>query len=658
MSKVITVFFILLNTWVYAQKFELGKVSKEELKENVHPLDSSASAAILYKKGNSYFDINGVNWILVTEVEVRLKIYKLEGNTYAHVAIPYQIDGKKAERVVFSDAVTYNLEGSKIVKTRLGEDAQFIEDVTDTKKIKKITLPNVTVGSIIEYKYVIKSANISSFPVWYFQATIPVNNIEYNVAIPQRFSYNKTLHSDFPVTENVSSQSRTIQLLYSNMKSVETKKTYIANNIPAFSGKNHIDDIDKLASLRYDLVNTEEIKATDAEIAYPVNWEKIIKSLYYREEFGEQLKKDFYFEKDIIEVLRGKMLPEDKMVAVFDFVKKRMAWNEYGGYRCEGNIEKAYAKRTGNSGEINLMLVAMLRYAGLNASPVVLSTRKNIYSEIYGRSAFNYVLAGVELQGKVILLDATSKNTMPNVVPPWAITDMGRLMRSNLTSMDVSITPQTSSLENVVIMAKIEENGGISGQIKTKKCDYNALRFRDAFSDINKSPHIKEEYIGQTETRLNSIEIDSFGVTNIEDQSKPVEESFNFKSNTLCEVIDGKIYIPSMLMYSLTKNPFIEEERSDSLNFLFPYTDKYVISITIPDGYVAEFVPEPVFIYTKGDICTFKFNVAVNGNQIQVIAAYNLLKTEVAPEYYETIKEFYANMVKKQTEKIVLVKKA
>ena len=36
-----------------AQKFELGKVSIEELQEKVHPKDTAAVAAILFKKGET-----------------------------------------------------------------------------------------------------------------------------------------------------------------------------------------------------------------------------------------------------------------------------------------------------------------------------------------------------------------------------------------------------------------------------------------------------------------------------------------------------------------------------------------------------------------------------------------------------------------------------
>ena len=53
-KKIITV-ILFLHTSLIAQKLEFGKVSKYELEETIHPLDSSANAAILFKKARTHF---------------------------------------------------------------------------------------------------------------------------------------------------------------------------------------------------------------------------------------------------------------------------------------------------------------------------------------------------------------------------------------------------------------------------------------------------------------------------------------------------------------------------------------------------------------------------------------------------------------------------
>ncbi len=54
----LTVVLLLLNTIVFSQKkYELGKVTVEELKEKAHPIDTSAVAAVLFQVGRTYFYI-------------------------------------------------------------------------------------------------------------------------------------------------------------------------------------------------------------------------------------------------------------------------------------------------------------------------------------------------------------------------------------------------------------------------------------------------------------------------------------------------------------------------------------------------------------------------------------------------------------------------
>ena len=48
-------------------------------------------------------------------------------------------------------------------------------------------MPNVKVGSVIEFKYILKSENIVKFPVFDNQYDIPVNYSEYITEIPEYF---------------------------------------------------------------------------------------------------------------------------------------------------------------------------------------------------------------------------------------------------------------------------------------------------------------------------------------------------------------------------------------------------------------------------------------------------------------------------------------
>ena len=65
------------------------------------------------------------------------------------------------------------------------------------------------------------------------------------------------------------------------------------------------------------------------------------------------------------------------------------------GFTASNSLRNVMNKEKGSSAEINMILIAMLRSAGLNADPVILSTRSN--GSLNQNSAmmqqFNYLVA-------------------------------------------------------------------------------------------------------------------------------------------------------------------------------------------------------------------------------------------------------------------------
>jgi hypothetical protein len=92
-------------------------------------------------------------------------------------------------------------------------------------------------------------------------------------------------------------------------------------------------------------------------------------------------------------------------------------------------LKKAYKDKTGNVAEINLMLTAMLRYAGLNANPVLVSTRSNGIAMFPNRTAFNMCS---RLKTEVNSFEPSDIYSTPNVLPLQTLNWFGRLIRKDL----------------------------------------------------------------------------------------------------------------------------------------------------------------------------------------------------------------------------------
>src|SRR5690606_22699295 len=117
------------------------------------------------------------------------------------------------------------------------------------------------------------------------------------------------------------------------------------------------------------------------------------------------------------------------------------------------------------------------------------------------------------------------------------------------------------------------------------------------------------------------------------------------------------IYLHPLLFFAETENPFKQEKREYPIDFVYPRQDRYMITLTIPDGYVVESIPESLALGMEENIGSFKFSIQANEKQIQLVATTEINYSNIPQDYYTVIKDFYQKMVEKQTEKIVLSKK-
>lgn len=651
---------------IAAQEFKLGKVSIAELQQKVHPKDTAAAAAVLYKKGKSkieYSDMDG--FFLITEVEARIKIYKKEGYDWANQSIRYySVRNESRESVNISDAVTYNLVNGKIEKTKLKSDGEFDEQANKYYSRKKITMPNVKEGSVLEYRYTIKTLNIAMMPDWRFQSSIPVNFSEYITYIPEYYTFNARQKGYiFPKVDVVKNSKAIIstnkersnngyvsQTTFSSDKHeyMETQTTYSTENLPALKDESYVNNIDNYtASVEHEL---SIVKPFNQPMKmYSADWNSVVKTIYNYDDFGAELNKTGYFEDDLKPIVAALSTPEEKITVILNYVKSRVKWDDYYGYSCDKGVKKAYQEKTGNVAEINLMLTAMLRYAGLTANPVLVSTRSNGIPLFPNRTAFNYVIAAVETPAGHILLDGTDRFSMPNVLPLRTLNWNGRLIRKDGSSEEVDLMPKKVSGDNVFMNYTVDSEGKVTGKTRRQCTDYNALITRGNISSLK-----EDEYLEKLENQNNKIEISEYSRTNEKEILLPIIETYSFTGNNLSELIGGKIYLNPMLFFANEKNPFKQEVREYPVDFGFPFVDKYNITIQIPDGFTVETLPAPALITMEDNVGTFKYNIALSGNVLQISIAHQINDAIVGVEKYDMLKDYYKAMVAKETEKIVL----
>lgn len=659
------IFIFSLHLTLRSQDMKLGKISKKDFKETFYEKDSSANAVVLFKKRNTHYTYDSsIGWSLITDVHERIRLFNKDGFDNATKKVGIYV-GDEDEKFSLK-AYTYNLENGKISKTKLDKKDIFQEEISENWKSKNFTMPNLKEGSIVEWKYTIRSPYTWSINDVICQYSIPIKYLKCQVQIPEFFEFNmypsryyqvkvKKSRANNNYTETQKTRTSTgytvSQKTESNNVTVQENRYEInANDIPALKKEPYVSNINNYrAKITFEI---SAYKPTNGTIKYyNTTWDDVTRTIYKSAHFGQELKKSSHFKDDLATVITGLASSDEKLAAIFNFVKGKIAWNERNSkYTSVDGIKKAYKEGVGNSADINLTLVAMLREAGIKANPVLISTRSHGIPLFATKDGFNTVIAAVEMNKNIILMDATDKFSTPNNLPRRDLNWEGRVVRENGSSTVVSLYPKNYNIKKVKLQVKLDNEGGIEGYMNTTYVGLNALEYRNEYGSIS-----EEDIISSIETTNQDIEINKFRLTNKLNISKPVSEMLQFSKDDQADVIGDKIYISPLLFLTVNENPFKLEERLYPIDYGSPWKNDTNVSLEIPQGYKVESIPESLSLTLPENMGSYLLKTQVSDNTIQIVSQTKLNVPVIVPMHYQMVKELYKRAIENQLEKIVLI---
>lgn len=659
----------LIVTSLAAQNYKFGKVSVEELEEISNPNDSTANATILFSKENIHYEYTrDRGFFKIKEIHKRIKIYNQNGLKWASKEIPMYNENNSTKDVLLSlKGVTYNLSSGKIMTSKLGKDGVFEEKTNKYWSKTKFTFSNVKAGSVVEYKYRISSPLSMLMDDAQLQELIPVKKLEYQARIPEFYNF-KTYYNPQSLLKPeilTSSKKKNIHVTWTEQdwslggqrnkyeQNIEYKeKTYSVNeqNIPSLKKEVYVSNLNNYRSkLSFELAST---KSFDMKFkSYSSDWSSITKVIYDNQFFGGQLDKVSYFKNDIDSFLSKGTNMNNKVSAIFDFIKTRVKWNGFNGVYSNEGVRKAYTNGEGNVADLNLMLIAILRYAGINANPILISTKSNGIPLFANRQGFNYVICGVEQKNKVLLLDATENFTSANILPKRALNWQGRIVREHGSSSWVSLFPNKNSISTTMISANLTDELVFKGKLRKQSTGYLAYNYRK-----NNSGLVTEDLIKRLSKNKGEIDISNLEIKNESQLAKPIIQSYNFLYEDGVDQIGSEVYINPLLFLQSTENIFNQKARKYDIDYNFPRTNKIIVNLKLGSGYKIKSIPKNIKLAMSDELGEYNYLVRVNGNDIQISQELKINSPIVPAVYYDGLRDTYKKMIEKNAEKIVLEK--
>lgn len=638
----VTFLFFFIPFLIVAQKVkdipDWGIIDKSILEMKACPFDKDAEAMVLFDAGELVADIGGQ--IEFTR-HIRIKILKEKGFEKANIHIPYH-SYKNDESIRKLTAQTFNLDAAGGIIITPIDKKSIMEKKIDSRYTEMVfAFPEVKVGSVIEYRYTVTNAGVRN---WNFQRSIPVAYSRYKTDFPYQIELMATPHCVLNYT------STTVP-----NKSDRIIKMYTMSNVPALRDEPFIStDDDYLQRLEMRVLAITTPDAVRHSMLR--TWPGIIKELMEDPDFGDQLKKNIPRTADLDATLKTLTSPYEKMKTIHHYVQKNMEWNGYSNIWALDGVKSAWKDKKGTSGEINLILVNLLKDAGLDAKPVLVSTRSNGYINtlMAGFQQFNKVMAYVTIGENFYVLDATNKDYPSHLIPDEVMYSQGLVIEKLETFEWGWKTLWNENLKNknfIALQGTIDENGLLKGEASITSIDYAKLEKLPVLKK-GKDTYIKESYTD----RNPDTEIVEFKIENEETDSLPLKETFKF-NRTINGSGDYKYFTVNMFT-GMEKNPFIAESRFSDVFFGENQSYNIIGNISIPEGYVFEELPKNIRMMMPDSSINIKRIAAVTNNNLSVRISLDFSKPIYTIEEYPDFREFYKKLFELLNEPFVIRKKA
>jgi hypothetical protein len=628
---------------------DFGKLSPAELEMTSCSFDPAADAIVLLDVGKSRFVRTDNGFDVVFERITRIKILNEAGKKYAEVAIPFYQEGTIQEKVEIKKAYTYTITDGTLKKlTPLDPKTCYEEKTSENWKTRKFAMPDVQPGCIIEYNYSISSQYHFNLHDWEFQWSIPVLYSEYETRMIPFYEYTWLLQGRKTLDE-LKQYEDDSQLKQEFLGTTfhEMVCKFILKKIPAFTDEEFIPSReDNIIKIDFQLSAMYSLNGVKMKIM--TTWPELVNDYLKHSDFGKYVKKSA---NGSLKALNPDSLTGKTQLQLFnyivDYAKNNFKWNGESRQFANKSPSDLLKDKIGNSAEINLWLVGAFQEAGLEAYPLILSTRKHgkVLSDYPFSNAFNYVIAYAVADGKSVLADATDPYCPNGRISIQCMNDKGLLVdKKNMKWLSLQ-SPSISVLNTSI---KIDSVGKSQyAAVVINASDYEALSYRNKYADD------PVPVLADLSKKMYQVDDASLKFRNPLERSRPY--SYMYRLINKSEIISNKIYIKPFLNEVFTENPLKQKTRTYPVDMTYPVKRTYQSEIVIPEGYKVEFLPGKSS--QSDELFELDYTASQNGNSINVSLTYTFKKTVYPPEEYTRVKAMFDKIVKKGSEKIVLVAK-
>lgn len=615
------VFLLCVTALGSCQQGGWAPIPAEEMAFKDDPTSAGAPAVILLMEQISD-DKRGT-----TTEHVRIKVLKDSGKKYADIEIPtakwLKIDSIEA-RTIRPDGIVVPFNGTIHEKT-----------VEKTRKsqvlVKAFTLPDVEVGSIIEYRFRARIEKIiHPEHTWNIQSELFTRKAHFELR-PTSFDNLSVISQNFD--QKPQKNGDTISLDVSNVAGIEEEKLTLPQS-----------ELGSSISISYRWPEYPTPESYWAWIAQ-----------YYGEQVNQFAGKDKQLKSVVASIAPPSDPPEMRLQKCYARAQQVRKLRDYYWDSTEAKQEKqkedkhageVLERGYGTLSDISALFVAMARDLGYEAGLVFLTDRKEglFHQEVMSVRQLTAIMTWVEKDNKFMLLDPACEKC-PFGLISWDQAGASGIRTNYSGSVFVRIPankPEDATYARKGDL-KLDGEGTLSGTLLVTIDGLEALELRNR-EEKSDEANKKKTVVDLVKTWLPSMaEVNLDRLNGWDNIDKPIVAELAITVPGFASVTGKRLMMPTWLFAAAEQNPFPHAGRKYAVVFENPYQRRDEFTIAIPKGYQVENLPPEK--HSSGAFLDYSLKMTSDGSKIHLTRILVNHALYVSVQYYRQLQEDF-NLVK------------
>lgn len=575
----------------------------------------------------------------------RIKVLQEAGKKYANVEIEVPAHfslGDLEARTIRPDGKIVPFRGRVFEKT-------VIKYQEEKLVAKAFTLPDVTVGSIVEYRYRLSWSRYFYDPVWIVQHDL--YTVKESFWLRRYTGPMRTQHlADQTQLSYVSSNMPAGAVPHDTGPGVELEVA----NIPAFKPEMYMPPEANFKAQVEFFYGGREIESPD------IFWQAVGRSWYDNAEHfignHEELK------RAAAQTIGAESDPEKRLRRLYERAQETRNLTYQGGHgaaeknlKPNQNVMDVFGRKYGSQNEIAELFTALARAAGFSAEVLRASSRRDkvFDPKLLSEKQLEREIVRVKRNGSDLFLDPGTR-FCPFGLVAWTSTSAPALLLDKnggtfvvvpTATADKSITRRTADLV-------LNKDGSLKGDVTVEFRGNEALERRlDVLNtdDVGRRLSLESELQSwlpeHSGVRLNDVQ-------GWESADEPFVAHFSIELPDFATAADQRLLLPANLFRSGETMAFNSGERQYPV--YFPYTYEMIdkVNVRAPVGYRLEAAPNGQDV--KSSSTRFITTRSFLDNQLVLTRAVVVNSIYFQPEQYEALKGFFSKLRAADEEQMVL----